>query len=190
MIKIFAYIIKIFEYLPKMLAIFKGLSSLISLLKTEEKQGIKQQVSKDSENRAVSEQEKTNTNVTTEKPMFDEKKLNYLENRSYFLANVGSSKEFDSLPEETKTLSPDFFKKQFPRATKEKGTRTNSETTTEEKPTKIIDENHQRRKNELLNKLTFIANRCGNALDFEKLPDETKTMDPVLFKEKSKTCKF
>jgi DNA polymerase III alpha subunit len=190
MIKFFVYIVKIFEYLPKILAILKGLNSLLSTLKTEEKQDTKQQAPKDSGNKAESEKEKTNTSETSAKPMFDEKRLNYLENRSYFLANVGSLKEFESLSEEIKTLSPDLFKERFPKAVKEKNVKTKLETPTEEKTTKIVDEKHQQRKNELINKVTFIMNKCGLSSDFEKLPDDVRTMDPTLFKEKSKDCKF
>jgi len=164
------------------------------MLKTEEKKDNNQEKSKDIEPKTESEQEKPKPTETPTKPMFDEKKLNYLENKSYFLVNVGTLKEFESLSEEIKTLAPDLFKKQFPKVAKEKigvakenGEESEAPT---EKATKVVDEKYQQRKNELLNKVTFIVNKCGTSSDFEKLPDEVRTMDPLIFKEKSKNCKF
>jgi hypothetical protein len=187
--KFFAYIVKFFKYLPPILAILKGLNSLLSMLKNEEKQNGEQQKPTNSNQIAETEQEKPKSNEIPTKPMFDEKKLNYLENKSYFLANVGKLDEFESLSEEIKTLAPDLFKKQFPKVVREKGEKVVSEDY-EGKTTKVIDEKHQQRKNELINKVTFIVNRCGTSSDFEKLPDEVKKMDPALFKEKSENCKF
>jgi len=189
MSKFFVYVIMFFKYLPEVISIIGKLTSLVSMLKTEDKRDNEQKKSTDIEHKTKTEQEKPSPYETPTKPMFDEKKLNYLENKSYFLANVGTLKEFDSLPEEIKTLSPDLFKKQFPKVIKEKSARTDSETPTE-KTTKVADEKHQQRKNELINKVTFIVNKCGTSSDFEKLPDDLRTMDPTLFKEKSKDCKF
>jgi uncharacterized protein YfbU (UPF0304 family) len=153
----------------------------------KEKQDNEQQKSASTEYKTEPEQEKPKPEEP--KPMFDERKLNYLENKSYFLANIGTLKEFDSLSEDIKTLNPDIFKKRFPKVVKEKNSGTNSKTSTE-KATTIVDEKYQQRKNELLNKVTFIVNKCGMSSDFEKLPDEVRTMDPLLFKEKSKNCIF
>jgi DNA polymerase III alpha subunit len=187
--KFFAYIVKFFEYLPPILAILKGLNSLLSMLKDEEKQNNKDKKPMDSEHKTEGKQEEPNPEITPTKPMFDEKRLNYLENKSYFLANVGTLKEFESLSEEIKTLAPDLFKNQFPKVIKKKSAGTSPETSTE-KTTKIVDEKHQQRKNELINKVTFIVNKCGTSSDFEKLSDDVRTMDPLLFKEKSKDCRF
>jgi len=187
--KFFAYLVKFFEYLPPIFAILKGLNSLLSMLKDEEKQDNKDKKSKDSEHKTEGEKEKLNPDETPTKPMFDEKKLNYLENKSYFLANVGTLKEFESLSEDIKTLAPDLFKRRFPKVIKKKNEKTGSDTY-EEKTTKVIDEKHLQKKNELINKVTFIVNKCGMASDFEKLSDEVRTMDPTLFKEKSRECKF
>jgi DNA polymerase III alpha subunit len=187
--KFFGYLVKFFKYLPQILTLFKELNSLLSMLKAEEKQDNKEQKPANSEHKTEDKQEKPNTEVASAKPMFDEKKLNYLENKSYFLANVGTLKKFESLSEETKTLAPDLFKKQFPKVVKEKSEKPGSDTY-EEKTTRVVDEGHRQRKNELINKVTFIVNKCGTSSDFEKLPDEVRTMDPVLFKEKSKDCKF
>jgi hypothetical protein len=188
--KFFAYITKFFEYLPPILAILKGLHSLLSMLKTEEEQNNEQNKPMNSENKAKVEQEGPKLDETPTKSVLDEKRLNYLENKAYFLANVGTLKEFDSLSEEIKTLPPDLFKKQFPKVIKEKVEKTKDSETPTEKTTKVVDEKHQQRKNELINKVTFIVNKCGAASDFEKLPDDVRTMDPLLFKEKSKDCKF
>jgi hypothetical protein len=187
--KFFVYLVKFSEYLPPILAILKRLNSLLHMLKGEEKQDNKEQKPTDSEHKAGSEQEKPKPEVTPTKPMFDEKKLNYLENKAYFLANVGTLKKFESLSEEIKTLAPDLFKNQFPKVIKEKSAGTSSETSTE-KTTKVLDEKHQQRKNELINKVTFIVNKCGTSSDFEKLSDDIRMMDPLLFKEKSKNCRF
>jgi hypothetical protein len=187
--KFFAYLVKFFEYLPPILATLKGLNSLLSMLKGEEKQDNKEQKLTDSEHKTGGEQEKPKLEVAPTKPMFDEKKLNYLENKSYFLVNVGTLKEFESLSEEIKTLAPDIFKNQFPKVIKEKSAGTSPETSTE-KTTKVVDEKYQQRKNELINKVTFIVNKCGTSSDFERLPDEVRAMDPALFKEKSQNCSF
>jgi hypothetical protein len=200
MIKFFVYIIKFFEYLPPILAIFKELNSLLSMLKTEEKKDGNQEKPKNvdpttkPDPTTEPEKEKPKLDKAPSKPMFDEKKLNYLENKSYFLANVGTLKEFESLSEEVKTLSPNLFRRQFPKVVKEKIEVTKEKSgkseTPAEKSTKVVDEKYQQRKNELLNKVTFIVNKCGTSSDFEKLPDEVRTMDPLIFKEKSKDCKF
>lgn len=187
--KFFGYLLKFFKYVPQILAVLKELNSLFSKLKIKEKQDNKEQKPTNSEHKTENKQEKQNSEVTPTKPLFDEKRLNYLENKSYFLANVGTLKEFESLSEETKTLSPDLFKKQFPKVVKDKSEKNSSELSSE-KTAVVVDEKHQQRKNELINKITFIANRCGMSSDFEKLPDDIKRMDPVLFKEKSKNCKF
>jgi hypothetical protein len=185
--KFFAYIVKFFQYLPQILSILSGLNSLLSMFK--EKQDSEQQKLVNNEQKTKIDQEKPKPDESTTKPMFDKRKLNYLENKAYFLANVGTLKEFGALSEDIKTLDPDLFRKQFPKVVKEKNTETNSETSTE-KATTIVDEKYQQRKNELLNKVTFIVNKCGMSSDFEQLPDDVRTMDPVLFKEKSKDCKF
>ena len=187
--KFLGYLVKFFKYLPQILAFLKELNFLLPMLKAEEKQDNKEQKPTNSEYKTEDKQEKPNPEVTSAKPMFDEKKLNYLENKSYFLVNVGTLKEFESLSEEIKTLSPDLFKRQFPKVIKKKNAGTGPETSTE-KTTKVVDERHQQRKNELINKVTFIVNKCGTSSDFEKLPDDVRTMDPFLFKEKSKDCKF
>jgi hypothetical protein len=160
------------------------------MLKTEREQNNEQNKPMDNERKAKAEQEGTKLDETPTKPMFDEKGLNYLENKAYFLANVGTLKEFNSLSEEIKTLSPDLFKKQFPKVVKEKVEKLKDSETPTEKTTKAIDEKYQQRKNELINKVTFIVNKCGTSSDFEKLSDDVRTMDPLLFKEKSKDCRF
>ncbi len=185
MFRLLSFIAKLFQLLPMIQSIIKGLNSLVSILKAEEEKNKEQKNPASIENKTETEQEKAKLN----KSMFDEKKLNYLENKSYFLANVGTLKEFESLSEETKALAPDIFKKQFPKVVKEKKEKTSSNIH-EEKTTKVVDEKHLQKKNELVNKVTFIVNKCGMASDFEKLSDEVKTMDPALFKEKSKDCKF
>jgi hypothetical protein len=189
MIKLFTYLLKFFKYLPQILSILKGLNVLLSMLKNEEKQNKEQQKPADVNHKTENGQENQNPEVNSTKLILDEKKLNYLENKSYFLANVGTLKEFESLSEEIKTLSPDVFRKQFPKVIIEKNKKIVSETY-EEKATKVIDENHQQRKNELINKVTFIVNKCGTSSDFERLPDEVRAMNPALFKEKSQNCRF
>ncbi len=187
MLSFLSFLAKLFQFLPTVLSIIKGLNSLTSILNSEEAKG-KQKLEKTNQN-LKTEQEKPNLEAITTKTMFDEKKMNYLENKSYFLANVGTLKEFESLSEETKTLPPDLFKKQFPKVVREKKEKPTPDTY-EEKTTKVVDEKHLQRKNELVNKVTFIVNKCGTSSDFEKLPDEIRAMDPILFKEKSENCKF
>ncbi len=189
MFGLLAFIKKLLQYLSIIHSIIKGLNSLVSILKTEEEENKKQKTPVKVENKTDTNEEKPKLNEMHTKPMFDEKKLNYLENKSYFLANVGTLREFESLSEETKALPPDLFKKQFPGVVREKKEKPAPDTY-EEKTTKVVDEKHLQKKNELINKVTFIVNKCGVASDFEKLPDEVRTMDPILFKEKSKNCKF
>ncbi len=189
MFGLLAFIKKLFQYLPVIQSIIKGLNSLVSILKIEDVGNKEQKTPIKVENKNETNEERPKPNETPTKPMFDEKRLNYLENKSYFLANIGTLKEFESLPEKTKTLSPDLFKKQFPKVVREKKEKLTPDTY-EEKTTKVVDEKHLQKKNELINKVTFIVNKCGMASDFEKLPDEVRTMDPALFKEKSKDCKF
>jgi len=182
--KFSAYLVKFLEYI---FDILKRLDSFLFAL--EEKRYNEQKKPTDSNQKTENEQEGPKFNEVPTKPMLDEKRLNYLENKSYFLANVGTVGEFDTLSEEIKTLYPNLFKKQFPKVIKDKGSEVKSEAHTE-KTTKVANEKHQQRKNELMNKVTFIVNKCGTSSDFEKLPDEVKVMDPALFKEKSKDCKF
>lgn len=130
------------------------------------------------------EKENEEKNLIEERiPLIDENLLNTLDNRSYFIINrLGTSEDFKKLPEEDKSLNPEIFRQKYP-------TNKFTESSKEDKEEVVTEEeviNHLRQKYELMNKITFLMERCGTKQDFYQLPADIRTLENGRFKEKLK----
>lgn len=203
-------IIGIFSLLPDIVRLISQLNNLSSTLKSDSKNNEKQEkqdtVLQEQQLPTIQEQkEQQLTNIQEQK--LDHSKLYLYENKSFYKIFCKDN-DFESIPENLKSLDPEKFKMQFTDICKnpinlyykkfgENKTASNvqlpsesPETKSYEPPTSnnrtVTEADRNKQKNILINKIHFIINKYGNADSFNSLPEEIKTLNPEEFKDYAK----